>query len=281
MSVRTTHEGLTLRVDGALPLLGRIGAVAGNTLREAGRNRLFYGMLGVTVLLLGFSIVLSDLALTDQKLRLLTDFGLATIPLVGVATALLLGAVLLYKEIDRKTLYAILPKPIRRSEFLLGKFVGLALLLLGQLVTLGLCWAAVLHLRGGGFSLVLAEALALSYVEIVLVTAVALFFSALSRPVLSGVLTLGVFLVGRVTYVINDLMQATKGVFVEVPAMRSLARVLVAVIPDLSTFNIADELQAGVAVAPAYLLHATLYGVSWIGFFVILSLIIFERRDLV
>ena len=281
MSIQTTHEKLTLRIDGPMAALARIAAVAGNTLREAGRNKLFFGLLGVTILMLVFSILLSDLELADQKVRLVTDFGLAVIPLVCIATAVLLGAVLLYKEIDRKTLYAILPKPIRRAEFLLGKFLGLSLLLLGQLTALALCWAGVLHLRGGTFSPALAEALGLSYVEIVLVTSAALFFSALSRPVLSGVLTMGVFLIGRITYVISDLMQNTKGVFAEVPAMRALGRVLVAIVPDLSTFNIADELQAGAAIAPDYFLHATLYGLCWVGFFVALSLVVFERRDLV
>lgn len=281
MSIQTTHEKLTLRIDGPVAAFSRILAVAGNTLREAGRNKLFFGLLGVTILMLVFSVLLSDLALTDQKIRLVTDFGLAVIPLVCIATAVLLGAVLLYKEIDRKTLYAILPKPIRRSEFLLGKFLGLSVLLFAQLAALALCWAGVLALRGGSFSLALAQALGLSYVEIVLVTSAALFFSALSRPVLSGVLTMGVFLIGRITYVINDLMQATKGVFAEVPAMRALGRVLVAIVPDLSTFNVADELQAGVALAPDYFVHATLYGLSWVGFFVALSLLVFERRDLV
>ncbi len=281
MSVQTTHDKLTLRIDGPVAAFSRIFTVAGNTLREAGRNKLFFGLLGVTILMLIFSVLLSDLALADQKIRLVTDFGLAVIPLVCIATAVLLGAVLLYKEIDRKTLYAILPKPIRRSEFLLGKFLGLSLLLFGQLILLAVCWAGVLHLRGGTFSMALAQALGLNYIEILLVTSAALFFSALSRPVLSGVLTLGVFLVGRITYVINDLMQATKGAFAEVPAMRALGRVLVAIVPDLSTFNIADELQAGVSLPPDYFVHATLYGLSWVGFFVALSLIVFERRDLV
>ena len=281
MSIQTSHEKLTLHTDGVAASLARMVSVAGNTLREAGRNRLFFGLLGVTVILLIFSVLLSDLALVDQKVRLLTNFGLATIPLVTVATAILLGAVLLYKEIDRKTLYAILPKPIRRSEFLLGKFLGLAVLLFAQMVLLGLCWWGVLVLRQGQMSVHLVQALALSYLEVLLVTSVALFFSALSRPVLSGVLTVGVFLVGRISYVLNDLMQATKGVFAEIPAMRVLGRVLVAVVPDLSTFNVADELQAGVILPASYFLQASVYGLSWVAFFVVLSLIVFERRDLV
>lgn len=280
MKLTTTHDQLALRIGGPVRSLARIAAVAGNTLREAGRNRLFYGLLGAAVLLLVFSFVLSDLALLDQKARLVQDFGLFTIPLLCVVTAILLGVSLMYKEIERKTLYGILPKPVRRSEFLLGKFAGLCVLLLGQLVLLTVVWSAVLVLRGGQFTPQLAQALALQYLEIVLITAVALFFSALSSPVLSGVLTAGVFLVGRVAYVIGELLGAQKGVFVEVPVMRALGRFLLAVVPDLSTFNVADELLLGWQIPQEYLASAVAYGLSWTALFVVLALLLFERRDL-
>lgn len=281
MELTTTHEGLHLRIGGTLAALRRIGAVAGNTLREAGRNRLFYGLVAAAVLLLVFSVVLSDLALVDQKARLVQDFGLLVIPLLCVATAILLGALLLYKEIDRKTLYAILPKPVRRSEFVLGKFVGLCALLLGELAVLSACWFAVLALRGGQVTQAIVLALLLHYVEMVLVTAVALFFSSLSRPVLAGVLTGGVFLIGRISYVLTDLLAATKGVFVEVPAMRAIGRTLVAVVPDLSTFNVADELLLGWQVGGDYMVAALGYGASWTAVFLVAALLLFERRDLV
>lgn len=281
MNITTSHAKLTLRVQGPVRSLARMSAVAGNTLREAGRNRLFFGLLGVAILMLIFSLVLSDLALVDQKARLVQDFGLFVIPLLCVVTAILLGALLLYKEIDRKTLYGILPKPVRRSEFLLGKFIGLCTLLAGELAMMAGVWFAVLLLRGGSITQAILAALLLHYLEVVLITSVALFFSALSRPVLSGVLTASLFLIGRITYVINHLMADTKGVFVEIPAMRMLGRVLVAVIPDLSTFNVADELLLGWNVPGEYLRSAALYGLSWTALFVLAALLIFERRDLV
>ncbi len=281
MNLTTSHDKLTLRIGGPFRSLARIGAVAGNTLREAGRNRLFYGILAAAVLLLVFSFVLSDLALLDQKARLVQDFGLFTIPLLCVTTAILLGVSLMYKEIERKTLYGILPKPVRRSEFILGKFAGLCVLLAAELVLLTAVWSAVLVLRGGELTVPIGHALVLQYVEIVLVTAVALFFSALSSPVLSGVLTVGVFLIGRVAYIIGELLGAQKGVFVEVPLMHGLGRFLLAVVPDLSTFNVADELLLGWPVPPAYLGHAIAYGLSWTALFVVLALLLFERRDLV
>lgn len=277
----TSRDQLTLRIGGPLAALARIAAVTGNTLREAGRNRLFYGLIGTAVVLLIFSMVLSDLALVDQKARLVQDFGLFVIPLLCIVTAILLGVVLMYKEIDRKTLYAILPKPVRRSEFLLGKFAGLCILLLAQLVLLAVVWSGVLVLRGGEPTAAMVHALALQYIEIVLVTSIAMFFSALSSPVLSGVLTASVFLIGRITYVIAELLGAQKGVFAEVPLMRGLGRLLLAIVPDLSTFNVADELLLGWTVPWSYLASATAYGLSWSALFLVLALLLFERRDLV
>ncbi len=278
--IKSTREQIPMRIHGIVPALSRIAAVAGNTVREAGRNRIFYGVVAIAVLMLLFSMVLSDLALVDQKARLVQDFGLFMVPIICVLTAVIMGVVLLHKEIEKKTLYAILPKPIRRGEFLLGKFFGLCALLFGELVVLAVCWSAVLALRGGEMSPILMTALGLAYIEIVLVTAIATFFSALSSPILSGIMTLGLFICGRVSYVITDLMTATKGVFVDVAFMRWLGRALVALVPDLSTFNVADELLLGWTIPTDYVLSAAGYGLSYAAVFVIAGLLVFERRDL-
>lgn len=279
MSRHTTASGLQLRTSGLDALLGRLGAVVGNTVREAGRAKLFYGLVGVAIMLLGFSLVLSDLALVDQKARLVQSFGMAVVPLVCVGTAILMGALLLHKEIDKKTLYAILPKPIRRAEFIAGKLLGLCLLLFLELTVLALCWWAVLALRGGQMTPAIVRALGLHMIELVLVTSVAVFFSALSRPVLSGLFTAGVFLVGRVTYVITDLLSARKGMFVEVPAMRTLGKVLVAAVPDLSTFTVSDQVLQGWDVPWEYFWSAACYGLTWALAFAIGAALLFERRD--
>lgn len=278
--MKSTHLGLELHIHGPWASLRRVAAVTHNTLREAGRNRIFYGLLALALLLLVSSLVLSDLALMDQKARIVQDFGLFTIPLLCVLTAVVMGVVLLHKEIAEKTLYAILPKPVRRAEFLLGKFFGLCALLLVELVLLSLCWFVVLYLRGGAVTEPIVAALLLAYVEVVLVTAIATFFSALSSPALSGVLTLGLFAAGRISYVITDLMTHTKGVFVEVPAMRALGRFLVATVPDLSTFNVSDDVLRGWEVGGAYLSAAIGYGLSYSAVFLVLGLLVFERRDM-
>jgi ABC-type transport system involved in multi-copper enzyme maturation permease subunit len=276
----SASERVELHISGPLASLRRVVAVASNTLREARRNRVFLGICAAAVALQFVALALSDLALVDQKARLVQNFGLFTIPLMCVLTAVIMGVLLLHKEIEKKTLYAILPKPIRRSEFLLGKYFGLCALLLAELLVLAVAWFVVLWLRGGELSEAILIALLLSYVEIVLITAIATFFSALSTPVLSGLFTLGLFFVGRISYIITDLMSATKGVFVEIPAMRTLGRVLVAVVPDLSTFNISDDVLLGWDVGGDYVLSATGYGLTYAAVFLVLGMLVFERRDL-
>ena len=104
----------------------RVLAVAVNTFREAVRDRVLYGVLGIATFVLVFTLVLAEVSL-DQRLRIVLDVGLASISLFSVVVSIFLGSSLLYKEIERKTLYVILPKPIQRHEFLLGKYFGIVL----------------------------------------------------------------------------------------------------------------------------------------------------------
>lgn len=105
-------------------MTGRVYAIALNTFREAVRDRVLYGVIGFATAVLAFTLALAELSL-DQQMRVVTDLGLASISLFSVLVAIFLGSSLLYKEIERKTLYVILPKPIRRYEFLLGKYFGI------------------------------------------------------------------------------------------------------------------------------------------------------------
>jgi ABC-type transport system involved in multi-copper enzyme maturation permease subunit len=104
----------------------RTVAVAVNTFREAVRDRVLYGMVGVALFVLILTLALAELSLHQER-RIVTDIGLASISFFSAMISVFLGSSLLYKEIERKTLYVILPKPIRRSEFLLGKYFGIAL----------------------------------------------------------------------------------------------------------------------------------------------------------
>ena len=104
--------------------IARIYAIALNTYREAVRDRVLFGVLVLAAGVLALTLALGELSL-DQQMRVVTDMGLASISLFSVVVAIFLGSSLLYKEIERKTLYVILQKPIARFEFLLGKYFGI------------------------------------------------------------------------------------------------------------------------------------------------------------
>ncbi|HEX4353147.1 MAG TPA: ABC transporter permease subunit, partial [Polyangiales bacterium] len=126
----------------------RVLAVAVNTFREAVRDRVLNGMLGVALFVLVFSLALAEVSL-DQQRRIVLDIGLASISLFSVVMAVFLGSSLLYKEIERKTLYVILPKPIRRHEFLLGKYLGIVITVFVFVAIMGTVQLLVSTLQAG------------------------------------------------------------------------------------------------------------------------------------
>jgi len=127
--------------------MGRVYAVAINTFREAVRDRVLYGVLGLALAVLLFTLALAQLALYEQR-RIILDVGLATISFFAIMVAVFLGSSLLYKEIERKTLYVILSKPIARGEFLLGKYLGIVLTASTFVALMGgvLCWILAVQL---------------------------------------------------------------------------------------------------------------------------------------
>ena len=104
--------------------LARIWTIARNTLREAVRNKVLYALLFFAIFIIGTGVVLSGLSYVESE-RILQDFGFAAIRLFSVAIAIFVGVSLIHREVERRTVYTILSKPISRAEFLLGKYVGL------------------------------------------------------------------------------------------------------------------------------------------------------------
>jgi hypothetical protein len=304
----------------------RMIAVAVNTFREAVRDRVLNGMLGVALAVLVFSLALSELAL-DQKRRIVLDIGLASISLFSVVMAVFLGSSLLYKEIERKTLYVILPKPIRRHEFLLGKYFGIALtvfvfvaimgavqlgvttfqartdlywlagevVVLPALLLLGmfkatdrtavlLPWAALALATSATIAAhadieVAPVLLALVLVmgEVLVLSAVALVFSAFSTPFLTALLTAGVWIVGRSA----DLMISMKSRTLPVE-VRDLLKLLVHVWPNFNLFvpgRNALISHAADASAVGYVLASMGYAVLYSSVLLVAAALIFRRRD--
>src|SRR5690606_33864388 len=182
------RERSTGRSGGMSDRLGRIWAIALNTLREAVRNRVLAVLFVFAVALMAFSVVLGELSL-NEEVRVMKDLGLAGTSLVGTVIALFLGVNLLSKELDRKTVYFVIPKPLHRWEFLVGKFFGLAGTMVLLVLLMSLILSAFVVAQGGQHGWTMIRAEILIALELVLLCAVALFFSSFSSPYLSAMFT--------------------------------------------------------------------------------------------
>ena len=177
----------------------RVAAIARNAFREAVRDRVLYNLVLFVLLLIAGAIFLGEIS-AGQEAKIIVDLGLSAILLFGVFIAIFVGVGLVYKEIERRTLYAILSKPIGRGEFMLGKYLGLCLTLLVNVAVMGvgLSLALIVVKRGWDpLAIRIWPAIFLIYVELAILTGVAMLFSAFSSPALSALLTFFVFVIGQ------------------------------------------------------------------------------------
>lgn len=266
-------------MNGPLSSIRRVRAIAQNTIMEALRNRAFVGLAIAAVGLVVSSMALSGLAVRDQMSRVLVDFGLFSIGLLVVLIAVTMGVILIYKEVDRKTFYVVLTKPVRRTEVLAGKFFGLMVVIAVAQIFMVVAWLGALVLRDVQIPSGVPQVLILVYFQAAVVTSIALFFSAFASPVLSGVFTFGTYIVGSSLYILEELLAAKKGMLVTNDIARSVAQSAVAVFPDLSVFNLGKHLILDVPIGWDYVGQAGLYGLGYCVFFWALASLVFMRRD--
>jgi ABC-type transport system involved in multi-copper enzyme maturation permease subunit len=269
-------------IGGLLYAWSRVWAIALNTFREATRNRVLYVLVLFAIGLMGFSIVLGELSL-HEEVRVIKDIGLAGISLVGLVIALFLGVNLLSKELDRKTVFFVIPKPLFRHEFLLGKFVGLAVTLLVLVVLMATTLALVIASEGGHHDIALVRAELLVLFELWLVTAVALLFSSFSSPYLSAMFTASLWVIGRNS---GELRAFAGGKLAGTPLGHVLDGVTV-VLPDFHAFFVSGAMLGGETpvsiheafVSWGYVAQAGLYAASYGGMCLVIACLLFLRRD--
>ena len=254
--------------------LTRVFAIAGNTMREVIRNRILYVLLFFAILLIFTGIVLSALSYVEQE-RILQDVGLAAIRLFGTVIAIFLGVGVLHKEVDRRTIYAILSKPVSRSEFVLGKYLGLTATIWLLLLIMSAAFALVSLAAGAPMGWGHAAALALSGVEMSIVVAVATLFSAFTTPMLASFFAAGIWVVGHLSRDLRAL-----GGQSELAGVRALTTWLHRLFPDLEHFNLTVQAVHGLPIAPAEVVLPLAYGAGYASLVLIAAMFLFARRDL-
>lgn len=251
----------------------RIWTLAVNTLREAVRNKLLYTLLVFAILMIGCGVFLSALSYVESE-RILQDIGFGAIRLFGVAIAIFVGVGLIHREVDRRTVYTLLSKPLSRAEFLLGKYVGLVMTIWLQMVVMVAAFSAVSLATGAPLGFAHAAAFLLIAVELALVVAVATLFSAYTTPILASYFSVGVWVVGNLTRNLRDLGSAS-----DLEAVRQITLILHRLLPDLDSFNLSVEAAHSLVVAASDVWLPVLYGFGYISILLACAIALFERRD--
>lgn len=251
--------------------------VAINTFREAVRDRVLYNLVLFALLMIGAAVLVGGVSIGIEQL-VIVNLGLSSISIFGLVIAIFIGVGLVYKEIEKRTLYSLLAKPIKRWEFLVGKYAGLLLTLLVNTAFMTLGLAAAFFYVGGRVARADVWILVAIYfilLELALVTALAMFFSCFSSPLLSTLYTLGIYLTGVFAADIRGIGDFTKN-----PAVLYLTRAIYYVVPNFHNFNAIATAAHGDPIPLALIGQNSLYALLYVTLLLIASAAVFSRRNL-
>ncbi len=256
------------------PNIQRIITIARNTFREAVRDRVLYNLVLFVLLITGSAIFLGELT-AGQEARTIVDFGLGAILIFGAFISIFVGVSLVSKEIERRTVFAIFSKPVGRGEFIVGKYLGLCLTLLVNILIMGIgVSAAILYVGGGSLAFTIWGAVALIFLELAILTAVAILFSSFSSPALSALLTFFIFIIGNFTQSLRDFAANLGSNFTKL-----FFDALYYILPNLSFYSFRINAAHGEVPSPTLLGGAFLYAVVYIGILLFVTVFIFNRRN--
>jgi ABC-type transport system involved in multi-copper enzyme maturation permease subunit len=260
--------------------------IAVNVFRESVRDKVLYNLVAFAVLMIAASFLVGQLT-AGQDVKIIKDLGLSATSIFGLFIAVFIGIGLVSKEVERRSIYSLLAKPIDRHQIVLGKFFGLALTLAVNLAVMAIALYAVLALMIalGDPSLAAAsdarpldpallKAFGLIFVELSLVTAIALCLSTFSTPIVAAALTFGVYVVGHFSADLRNFRDV-----VDSPAAARLASGLYWILPNLAQFDVKADVVHGQPIAIGYVAIAIAYAVVYTSMLLTLSMLIFSRRD--
>jgi ABC-type transport system involved in multi-copper enzyme maturation permease subunit len=255
----------------------RAGVVALNTFREAVRDRVLYNLVFFALLMMAAAILVGQISIGIESI-VVVSLGLSAISVIGLLIAIFIGVGLVYKEMDKRTLYALLAKPVRRWEFLLGKFGGLVLTLTVNTAAMAAGLFLVLwyvkHSLASEDSAVLV-AVYFILLKLALVVALAMLFSCFTTPLLSILFTAGLYISGLFVQEMRTFHSLTPK-----PALEAIMRRLSYILPNFQNFDVMASAAHGRAVPASLILENTIYTVVYCAIVLLTAAAVFSRRDL-
>jgi len=260
--------------------------IAVHVFKESVRDKVLYNLVLFAVMLIAASYLIGQLT-AGQDIKIIKDLGLAAIQVFGLFIAVFIGIGLVSKEVERRSIYSLLSKPVRRFELVLGKYAGLVLTLAVNIIVMAVALYAVLGYmswieseefkqtwEAPAVDPALLSAIFLLFMQLMLVTAIALFFSTFSSPILSAVLTFWLYGVGHFNADLRNFESV-----IDSPAAGYLARAVYYLLPNLAPFDIKAQVVHAIPVSLGYVLLTTGYAFAYISALLLTAVFIFSRRD--
>jgi len=254
----------------------KIASIAQNTFKECLRDKVLYNLVIFAVLIIASSLILSSITIGDVK-QIIINLGLSTLSIFGTLISIFIGIQLVHKEIDKKTIYSLLAKPVARYEFILGKYLGLIwTLAINIVVMIAGIYVSIFYLRHsfqvGDIQILFAGVLIL--VELMMVIAIALCFSTFSTPALSALFTFSLYTIGHFNADIRAFGFASNSFPVKV-----IASTFYYLLPNFGNFDVISPAAHGHLMAVSIYLKSLSYGLIYSLAAVLISILIFDRRN--
>lgn len=254
----------------------KILTIARNTFREAVRDRVLYNLVLFVLMLTVCAIFLGELT-AGHEARTIVNLGLTAMLIFGAFISIFVGVSLVSKEIEKRTVYAIFSKPIARGEFIIGKYLGLCLTLLVNVLVMGIGVSlALFYVGGNGNSLAVSiwGAILLIFLELTILTAVAILFSSFSSPALSALLTFFIFVIGHFSASLRDFAEKLGS-----QSAKIFFGAIYYILPNLSFYSFTTNAAHGGTPPSSMLFSAFLYALIYSSVLLAITILIFSRRN--
>jgi len=255
--------------------MSRILPIAFNTYREAVRDRVLYNLIVFALLIVGSALLFGQISISIERIVLI-NMGLTSISIFGIVISIFIGIGLVWKEIERRTLYTVLAHPVRRWEFIFGKYLGLVGTLTFNAVLMAIGFFAALVYLSHAFSrpdLYILVALYFILLQFLIMTAVALLYSTYSSPLLSSIFAFSTFVIGTFSEDLHNFAAGAHGL------AKWMMTGVAYIIPNFSSLNVISQVAHGAPVAGALVLHNSVYAITYSLVLLLCAAAVFENRN--
>jgi Cu-processing system permease protein len=255
--------------------INAVYVIAVATVKGFARDRVFHATLIFSILFTLFSYLLAQLTIIESR-KILVDFGLSAISICGVLLALLVGITAIGREVETKTIYTVLSKPISRTHYLLGKYLGCALSCLIAHILISCSLLLILHQLGEGYPDGLLACFYLMTLETLFVLAIALYFStSVSSSFLAGSITVAIFLIGRSANTFKIISNRSNSL-----TPKYVTRFFYDVFPNLERFDVRELVAYSKPIDQQILIWSSLYFAAYCIAFLTMTALRLRRKDL-